>query len=436
MTPADNRCPAYLHVFAAAAAWLMALLAGCAAPMSRRAAENGDWAGLRAAVARERNTGALDERKVRELAQAVAEHEIRASSGESARARIDEAQPCALALTDTLEQRANGSGDDSAAAALALLDARSPGSTNGEYLWKRHGEDPNPLWRAVAARAQIGIPRGAMRRKSYVDSDERVRLAALRAALDSSDPADAGPLLEAARLDPNPLAQSLAARAVGGIGSSRVVVGLRDLYVSADEALRQSIVDGWARPAAAKAGGMRELENTATSGRGSPAVEAAARLLTFGGAQASLGTVVILRAMNDGLARDRVLAIRAAPIADARVVVALERLDRGGDQTVRAAALARLTEIPGSRDRAIGELRAMAERGLPVALTALATARDRWATKMLVHALTAPRVDTRLAAARALSDLGESSRAAEILGDPDPRVRMTLSCAILSARRP
>jgi HEAT repeat protein len=243
-------------------------------------------------------------------------------------------------------------------------------------------------------------------------------------------------LLESGRLDPNPLAQSLAVRAAGGIGSSRVVVGLRDLYLTADEGLRQSIVDGWARPAAAKSGGLRELEDTATNGRGSPSIEAAARLLTLGSAQASLGTVVLLRAMNDGLARDRILAVAHVPLADARVVLALEKLEQSPDQTVRAAALSRLAEIPGSRERALGELRAMAERGVPVALMALARARDRWAAKMLVRGLASPRADTRLAVARALNDLGEASGAAEVLGDPDPRVRMTLSCAILSARKP
>jgi hypothetical protein len=435
MTPADNRYRARLHVLATAAA-LLAFSSGCAAPLSRKSAQNGDLPGLRAAIAGERNRGELDEARVRQIAQAVAEREIRGATASSAHARIDESRPCAGVLADSLEQRARGPGDDAAEASLVLLDAHTPGRANGEHLWAQHANDPNPLWRAVAARAQVGVPRGTMRRRSYVDADERVRLAALRAALEASDPADASPLLETARLDPNRLAQSLAARAAGGIGSSQVVIGLRDLYATADEGLRQSIVDGWSRPAAAAAGGVRELEQTASNERGSPAIEAAAKLVALGGEGAALGTAVLVRAMNTGLARDRVLAINAAPLNDARVVSELESIEHGSDPTLRAAALARLAEIPGARARVLAELRTMAEHGATPALFALVRARDRAAALMLTARLASPKPDERLAAGRALTDLGESTRAADLLADPDARVRMTLSCAILSARKP
>jgi HEAT repeat protein len=413
----------------------VALLTACAAPQSRRAAQNGDFAGVRAAIASERSRGVFDNDRARDLARAVADREIRTSRGLAAAARIDEARACATELTDSLERRAKGKDDDAAQATLVLLDTQKA-DVDGARLWKQHADDLNPLWRAVAARAQVGLPRGAMRRKSYVDADERVRLAALRAALEAVDPADAAPLLEAARLDPNHLAQSLAARAAGAIGSPRVVIGLRDIYGTADEGLRQSIVDGWARPAAASAGGMRELEQTASNEHGSPSIEAAANLLRFGGEPATLGTVVLVRSMSEGLARDRVLAVNDAPVNDLRVVSQLETLEHGRDPAVRAAALGRLAEVPASRNRALVELRSMAAQGGTPALFALARAHDRAAIPMLERRLTAPKGDDRAAAARALSELGEPARAADLLADPDPRVRMTVSCAILSAPKP
>jgi hypothetical protein len=423
----------HVEVGARALALLCLLVLGsaCRAPLSVRAAESGDWAGLRAAITRER--GSLDESRLRELAHAVAEREIRTARGEQGRARIEDAGGCGRAVADSLHERAKGSGDEAAQAQLALFEARPAGSSEGQSLWARHGEDPNPLWRAATARAQLGPSRGLWRRKFYVDPDERVRLAALRAALDVSDPADVGLLLETARLDPNPLGRALAARAAGGIASSQVVVGLRDIYVTADEGLRQSIIDGWARSGAASAGGLREIEQVATNQRGASAIEAASRLLPLGGKQAALGTQALLRAMHEGLPRDRVLAINNAPLDDPAVVRALGDLEHAPDKTIRATALARQLDVAGTRAKAEASLKPLAQEGVVVALFALARARDPWALDGLERDASSSRgADVRLAAARALVDAGEAKRGAELLGDNDPRVRMRFACAILS----
>jgi hypothetical protein len=278
----------------------------------------------------------------------------------------------------------------------------------------------------------VGEGRGLWRRKFYVDPDERVRLAALRAALEVSDPADVSLLLETARLDPNPLGRALAARAAGGIASSQVVVGLRDIYVTADEGLRQSIIDGWARSGAASVGGLREVEQIAANQRGAAAIEAASRLLPLGGQQAAVGTQALLRAMRDGLPRDRVLAIDHAPLAEPAVVRALADLEQAPDKTIRAAALARELEIAGTRAKAVTSLKSLAQEGVVVALFALARARDAWAIQALERELASSRAEVRLASGRALVDAGETKRAAALLGDNDPRVRMRFACAILS----
>jgi hypothetical protein len=427
------QAPSRARPFVAIASMCLAfLIVGCRAPVSVQSADRGDWAGLRAAVSRERAAGQLDDSRVQNLARAVAEREILTATPEQAGPRIERAEACAGKLADALERRARGQGSDAAAAELALLDAGAGRRAEGARLWTRYRQDPNPLWRAVAARAQIGPALGTARRQAYVDPDERVRLAALRAALEMADSGDVGPLLEEARLDPNPLARALAARAAGGIASPQVTVGLRDLYFTADEGLRQSIVDAWARPGAVSAGGVRELEDVAANQRGAPAIEAATRLVQLGGGHAGTGTEALLRAMTDGLARDRVLAIDNAPLGDARVRAALSNLRSSPDALIRTAALVRLLEIPSERARSLALLRAMAERGVAPALDAAARAGDGWAIDQLARELSSANSGRRLRAAQALVGAGQARRAAELLGDADANVRMTFACSVLA----
>jgi hypothetical protein len=419
------------------AAWVLvgALLPACGGSAAVRAADRGDLGALRIAMDRERSQGKLDAERARTIARAVAAREIRAARAEQALLRIDEAAACARSLEGPLEERARGSGDAAAEAELLLLDTRE-GRADGPSFWRKYGEDPNPLWRAVAARAQVGAGRANERRRAFVDVDERVRLASLRAALDAADATDARALLEAARLDPNPLARALAARAAGGIAKVEVVIGLHDLYASADEGLRQSIVGAWARPPAASAGGVRELEQVAASERGAPAIEAAARLLARGGTETGLAEQVLLRAMAAGLTRDRILAATYAPAGRPRVRDALERLRRDPDVPLRTAVLLRLSELPSARKAAQVELRAMADEGSAVAILALARTGDAWAVQALARDLNLPRAGARLAAGRSLASMEQAPRASILLADADPHVRMTIACAILGTRAP
>jgi hypothetical protein len=157
--------------------------AGCAAPLSVKAAKGGDQAGLRAAMAQERASGKLDQKRVAEVAKAVAEREIRQATGGDAVARVEEARACWRPLSASLEERADRADDAGASAQLALLDGRANRPGDGEALLKKHATSPNATWRAVAARGAVGSRLGDARRKFFVDPDERVRLAALRAAL-------------------------------------------------------------------------------------------------------------------------------------------------------------------------------------------------------------------------------------------------------------
>jgi hypothetical protein len=411
---------------------------GCARPRSVKTAAGGDLVGLKAAIAQERASGKLDKKRVTEVAKAVAEREIRHATDLDALARIDEARACWRPLSDALEERARRSDDSGAAATLALLDGRSNRPGDGDALLRKHEKSQSPLWRAVSARGAVGTKLGEARRKFYIDPDERVRLAALRAALESPDPADGAPLLEAARLDPNPVAQAIAARAAGGIASAEIVVALRDRYATADEGLRQSIVGAWGRPALAKAGGQRQLVAVAEKERGAAAIEAGALLVQTGSdAEArGAGRRALLLGIREGLSRDRILAIGHAPMAERDMMEAVNKAAGDVDVSVKVAALTRLSEVAETRTKAWSELRRLADKGARDALFALARAGDAGAAEGVVKELSSTDPEARLRAMNVLVAAGRFASAADLLADAHAGVRMRASCAVLSARSP
>ena len=184
------------------------------------------------------------------------------------------------------------------------------------------------MYRAVAARAAVGEQLGPARRKYFNDPDEKVRLAALRASLEVPDHSDAHRLLEMARLDPNPLAQALAVRAFGPIANAEHVVALHDLFVTADEGLRQAIVDAWGQSGAAEAGGVSELIRVRRGRAGVAGDRAGWVLLKFPAEPRAkeVGTRALLRGMSDGLSRDRILAVMDAPLVEGEVLDTLRKL--------------------------------------------------------------------------------------------------------------
>jgi len=411
----------------------------CAASPAKRAARAGDYAALRSALADDLGRGRLNRGRAREIAEAVGTREILASRPPSLLAPIEDAQSCAYHLSDALETRARSDDDGGALAMLVLMDGQAGDwrSPDSRTLIRDHGGSPRPLLRAVAARAAIGTRFGTERRRFFVDPDEKVRLAALRAAMQVADPADRTMLLETARVDPNPLAQSLAIRALGGIGGADTVLALRDRWATADEGLREIIVDaGGARPASGE-GGLREILAVAEKEHGAPAIEAGLVLLRGKPAERekAAGLRAVLLAVGEGLERDRAFAISMAPLDYAQLKDAIVRACAAGPESVRIAACARLSEAAASRAQAISSLQAIAQAGSKQALFALARAGDRSALPKLLPEAASSDKRTRILVAAALIDLGEIGRAAQLLADSDAHVRMTTSCAILLSTR-
>ena len=340
--------------------------------------------------------------------------------------------------------------------------------------------------RALGARALTTNDDGALRRRLIADPDEEVRRGALRAAGEVADDDDAEAILEAARLDPNPGVQRQAIRAAGSLGGERVALALRDLWARADDETRQGIVEAWGSAHSLDSGGREGLVWAATTQRGQAAVAAAVTLLRARKERASEAVGVVERAVKEGPTADRVHAIEVAPLVVPPLREAVEKAESDADETVATAARVRMLEAPvdlggaaeGSAARAalISKLMADASGCAPASVPKVAKASEpkvasasvpmvapagtpkvaaagtsggseaatlakgalaRAGVKELAPILerdgAAPSVKTRAEAGTALAVLGDVRRAAVIAVDPEPRVRVTVSCAILRA---
>lgn len=433
------------HARAALVAVALGSLGACAPSPLLRAARSGDGPALHRAIESERSAGKLDFARMRQLARAVSAREILTAQSASGLSRIDDVRGCAHELRDPLASRAGESDDVAAAATLALLDAGGAGQSD-RRVFERFRASPSALWRAAAARAS-GKADDRARAPFFSDPDERVRLAALRSAIERPRPDEADVLLDAARLDPNPLARALAVRAAGRIGGASIVLALRDLYNTADDEQRSTIVDAWAAPRSVDAGGEREIRAMAESEGGLAAVEAGAALLGMLPGNAASGLAALTRAAENGSTRERIAAILRLPLraeslgsvgpeldlASARRAV--ERASSSPDLAVRTTALVRLLDLPASRVKALADLRAVSDKGVRPAILALAKAGDPSAQDALRRDLGARIAEVRLSAARALIGAGRATDAADALADTDAHVRTSVACSVLSQGR-
>jgi hypothetical protein len=411
---------------------LLVALCSCAAPSSLGPARSGDLPALRAAIAQDVAEGRLTRESLVDVAVALASNEIRSAKGPAASQRIAQLKACARHLEPPLLERAGAREAVGADAAMALLLARR----GDPEAWRRHVSSADPAWRSVGARTLTAPIDGATRRALVVDPDENVRLAAARASDDARDPADAGLLFEAARLDPSPLVRVAAVRALAAVGGADTALRLKDLWPHAPEPVRQAIVGAWAFPGLLEAGGRRELLLVAETAQGTAAILAGGILFRLGGEVRGAGAAALAKALEQGLARDRALAIHMTPLDDSHVREAVKKAAASREPEVQVAALGRLAREPSERAKALEALGGLAASSLPVAARAkeaMARLGDARVTALLVRDTLSREAATRFAAARGLVELGDLARAALLLADPEPDVRTRLSCEILLA---
>src|SRR5690606_3074321 len=216
-------------------------IAGCGLPKVQSQARGGDFAAVRQTLAGPdgKKTDTL------RLAREVLSYEVSRAREIEDRAFIASLGPCATAVDRPLVRRSKTRDAVGGEAALVLYEIdryRGPAP-------HRFQSSPEGASRALAARATASDH--AQRVAYCVDDDERVRQAALAAAIDAKDERDLPALLEASRLDPSPTIRSRAIYALGQLGGERVHHALVDRLKTAPSDLQLSVLDALAQPGVA-----------------------------------------------------------------------------------------------------------------------------------------------------------------------------------------
>jgi len=435
-----------LDLLRATAVVLLLSATGCSVPASIHAAEEGRLANLDKAVAGELARGDFDTADAPKLAQAVLRYEIERAEGAAGAARVLSMESCARRLDDALAQRTQKGGEVGAAAAMVRLEAGLAEPKDFAPWVNTPPAEPRAAYRAVGARALILPEESAARRALIVDGDQTVRLAALRAATDAAYAGDVEAVLEAARVDPYPLARTQAIRAAGAIGGERVVLALKDLWALADEPAREAIADAWGSARSLVAGGRRELLWAAETQRGAAAVAAASALMRAPKGEGQSEAIGVLsRAIEGGAWREQVYAITVADLSIPVLRAAVSKATASSDDIVTWTAMRKPVETSAERGGARGTERAkwvdklmkLASAGTTtqalVAQGGLSRAGEKRVIPLLDKTAKAADARARLVAGTAFATLGELGRAAVLAGDKDAGVRTAVSCAILRA---
>ncbi|EYF05813.1 hypothetical protein [Chondromyces apiculatus] len=425
---------------------LLASGAGCAASASVHAARDNQLAQLQKHLADDVRRGDFDEGDARDVAEALLEGALARATPPAGVDLIRQVRPCARSLRDALLDRAER--DDLLAphAAMILIDNDLASLDDlREHATRKDARRPPEVadaFRAVHARTLMHEGDGAQRRAFFLDGDEQVRIAAVRAAILTADPRDNLPLLDVARLDPNPAARVLAIRAVSRTGKEPAVRALRDLWERADASTREAIASAWASPVMFRAGGRDRLLWAMSTQPGTPALEAAAALAdptARNDKDAAAALAHLVRAIGAGLPSERIHAMRLAPLASSDVRAALARARTDKDEVIAVAAQIRSLDLQppdASRAQVLAQLTKVAATSTPLATQAragLARAKVRAITPLLTRDVPSRDALLRERAGLALVTLGDWPHAAPLLADPDPRVRTVIACAVLSA---
>jgi hypothetical protein len=434
---------------------------GCATSPAMRDAREGRYPELRAELDAQVRSFTISNRDAAAVAEIVASREVLLARESSALERVREVRGCAFAVDDALAARMKTRDEAGALAAQTRLeDGRL-----GEGAARELAASADASWRAVGTRALTRERDRAARLRALVDPAPGVRRAAVHAIVsaDAEGP-DLDALFEAARLDPEPLVRTDAVRAIVRLSEREpaamprdLVPRLQDLWVGADDPVREDIAAGWAAPAVRDAGGREALRLLLVQSSGPGVIAGAGAVLRGGGGSPAdvelraMAAAVLARAIGSAVRRDRLHAIAVAPLAAsggtsaadaATLLEATRKASRDDDSGVRLGALARLTEVKSDRQDAIVRLEALIEgpsAHLPGlrsrALLALAGAGDARVQSWLVSDLADANPQVRLASVDALGMLGVVGRGAPLLADPDPSVRTRAACSVLLAAR-
>lgn len=404
----------------------------CGTPAFVETALHGDIASLKAEIETAQMRGELDGDSTRALARAVAARLVVSANDPYGPSLIASAGDCRERLSDALRQRAE---QTDATAAAALTELFEDGRVDAATLVSTYRDSPDPEWLAVAARAAIGPELSSWRAVLMRSPHEHVRRAVLRAALDARTPADIPELLEASRLDPDPVSRSFALRALAAIGTERTIQALSDRWRSAHQDDRLEIVEAWALSPTFERGGRKMLERAAL-GRGLPSVAATLALLKHRTDAPPWAEDTLAQMIDSRPETEQLEAMGAADPNHGPTRQALLRARKGASAAVRVEALGVLLRHPKHAKMATTALRKTANGTNEAAFRArslLAEAGDRTILPLLEKQLTSTRHQQRLSAALALMKLGLPERAAPILADVSQRARFAVACSLMTS---
>lgn len=403
------------------------LAISCAHSSALRHAQQGELLQLKADLMRKTPSPG----QARELSRAVLIHEVKTAQDQQDRQFIQTLRGCSAGLPSALVSRAKTHDGVGAEAAMLLLELDQLESPD------RFATDDDGAWRALAARASA--EHREARQRYYLDPDERVRRAALIAAREANDPADADHLLEIARLDPDPAIRSHAILILGTYKSERISSALRDRFTNMDEALRLSVVQAWGTPQLYSHGGQRELERLIAHRTGLEVVAAASLLARDPVSEVSNPAITrLVRFMNEGTTDEQRLALVMMPVSSTETTTALLDKTRAEDQQVAVIAWSRLLAHPTFQKRAEDQLSTLAtsspESSLALqAEAALAAGGSIKVKPLLKVGLNDKDPSIRKVSGIGLVRLGLLAEAASLIGDEDADVRRTIACRISAA---
>lgn len=414
-------------------------VAGCAVSPLVETARKPDYPKLAKDIESARKTDDLSDGDVDDVAEAVAEGEIERAKGREGEQLILVFGACAEQVESSLEDRFD-KGDEIGSIAGQLM--LSAGVVDvDEYVDFALDEDARPAYKALGARGLLDDDEFELRRKFFLDLDERVRANALKAAMTAPTGDDFDALVEAARLDPFPAARASAVRALGRVGGDRTTIALKDIWLRSDARLKEAIVDAYVATPTYGAGGREQLVKIAEEG-GAASMAAAivlSRLSLEDPADKKANDIalgVIARAIKLGTREDRTFAMLAAPPVDA-VMEALREAREDSDPGIALIALGRLAELgtekeqKESRDKLL-EIAKGDDQEKNRAMGELASLEDQRVVVLLEKELNSETPFARAYAARHLVNLGQLKLAAKLLGDPEAYVRTTVACAVLA----
>lgn len=402
------------------------LLGACASTPGLKQAERSDLVALRKTLERQE----LSPSETREIAAAVLSAEIRNSEDRKDRSFVRSLRPCSGQLKPALRSRAKGHDGVGAEAALLLYDAGSWDNPTGQFR-----DDEDGAWRALAARASQN--QDDLRRDFFVDPDERVRRAALSAALEAQDEEDLDELLEVSRLDPDPLSRNRAYQVLGRLGGTRVAQALRDRYEPGNEEIRLAIVDAWAQKKTFRAGGEKALTRLISAENGFPALHAASVLVKQSSSSdlRNRAATRLVRFAEEGTVQERRLALRFMPLSRSETIPQLLKQRKSDDSEVAVIAWARLLGHEKYHADAQIALSEIARSDSPLAFqarSALAASADERILPLLMIQARSEDPSTRRVAGYGLVRLAAWSSVAPLLADANDSVRHAVACRALA----